>query len=336
MRRLAFLFLGLLAPAVNAQDGSLVGKVIIAKEFGVKLTQADADGKIKTVGELTDSINYRVLEQKGNQIKLRTSNGAEGWCDKSYALSPAGAVKHFSKALIDNPNNAAAYQRRSYALESQGDYDNALKDINETIRLSFVHIGGWNSRGLLYCARKEYDKAITDLSLAIRLAPHLAAGHSNRGYAWMMKKDYDKALNDLNTAIFLEPTQPYAYNTRGLVWFLKKDYPSAHSDFNRAQKLDPNDPQAYLNRARLFATSADPKERDGARAVELAKHALSLANDPEPIFHETLAAAYAEAGLFAEAIRTQALGLTDPRLKGDAAAQQRLELYRKKTAYREK
>jgi hypothetical protein len=52
---------------------------------------------------------------------------------------------------------------------------------------------------------------------------------------------------------------------------------------------------------------------------------------------ETLAAAYAEAGQFDEAVRYQTRALDDAALKGDlrAAAKERLELYKQKKPYRE-
>jgi serine/threonine-protein kinase len=57
----------------------------------------------------------------------------------------------------------------------------------------------------------------------------------------------------------------------------------------------------------------------------------------DPSCLDVLAAAYAEAGQFDEAVRYQTRALDDPELKGDlrTAAGQRLELYRQKKPFRD-
>src|SRR5207244_8214902 len=62
------------------------------------------------------------------------------------------------------------------------------------------------------------------------------------------------------------------------------------------------------NLASVFATAPDASLRNGTRAVELAGRALKLADDVSPILHRTLAAAYAEAGRFDDAIATAERG----------------------------
>lgn len=89
--------------------------------------------------------------------------------------------------------------------------------------------------------------------------------------------------------------------------------------------------------ARLLATCPDDKARDGKRAVEYATTACERTGWKDPMYLDTLAAAYAEAGQFEEAVRYQTRALEDPTLKGDLrkAARQRLELYRQKKPFRD-
>jgi tetratricopeptide (TPR) repeat protein len=53
--------------------------------------------------------------------------------------------------------------------------------------------------------KKEYDKAIADYDEAIRLDPKYAIAFNNRGSAWLIKKEYDKAIADYDEAIRLDP-----------------------------------------------------------------------------------------------------------------------------------
>ena len=88
----------------------------------------------------------------------------------------------------------------------------------------------------------------------------------------------------------------------------------------------------------VLATSPVDKLRDGKRAVELAKQAVELTGGKQAEFHDTLAAAYAEAGQFDEAVRSQERALEDARYAAveGGGARQRLELYRSKKPYHSK
>ena len=84
----------------------------------------------------------------------------------------------------------------------------------------------------------------------------------------------------------------------------------------------------------MMATCAEEKYRNGKKAVELAKKALDLEKNPEPEFYETLAAAYAESGDFAEAVLA-GKALKTPPSKMIRQCARRLELYRDKKPYRQ-
>ena len=96
------------------------------------------------------------------------------------------------------------------------------------------------------------------------------------------------------------------------------------------------------NLAADWATSADPEARDGAAAVRFAEKAVSLTERKDPNLLDTLAAAYAEAGRFDQAVTVQLEAITllkdtagdgnpDARL---GAYEGRLELYRRHRPYR--
>ncbi|HUU21693.1 MAG TPA: hypothetical protein VM389_04075, partial [Phycisphaerae bacterium] len=85
------------------------------------------------------------------------------------------------------------------------------------------------------------------------------------------------------------------------------------------------------NAAWLRATAADGLLRDGARAVKQAQRAVELAGE-SPSRLDTLAAAYAEAGRLADAVRTaeraKALARGSERAQLADRIEQRLALYR--------
>jgi tetratricopeptide (TPR) repeat protein len=116
----------------------------------------------------------------------------------------------------------------------------------------------------------------------------------------------------------------------------KVNYEKALRDHNEAIRLDPKNAKAYNARAWVWATCPSATFRDGKKAVESASRAVELAANKTNF--DTLAAAHAENGDFAEAVRWQEKVLADPNVIGDGdyfGYRQRLELYRDKKPYRQ-
>jgi tetratricopeptide (TPR) repeat protein len=74
--------------------------------------------------------------------------------------------------------------------------------------------------------------------------------------------------------------------------------------YSKAIETAPDHTNALNNCAWVLATSPDAAVRNGARAVEYAERACRLSEWKVPVLIGTLGAAYAEAGQFAEAIKT--------------------------------
>ena len=105
-----------------------------------------------------------------------------------------------------------------------------------------------------------------------------------------------------------------------------------------AIRLQPGRPEPLNNLAWLLATHPSAKVRDGAQAVSLAERACGLTGHTNLALLSTLAAAYAEAGRFADAVTTQqkVCRLAVARSQGaqPQSSRQRLELYLSGQPYR--
>jgi tetratricopeptide (TPR) repeat protein len=155
-------------------------------------------------------------------------------------------------------------------------------------------------RGDYGMAIRLYTKAIASGDLS---QENLCAAYNNRGTAWKNKGDYDRAIADYSKAIELDPQYALAYYNRGIAWKNKRDYGRAMADYNKLIELDPKEAAPYNSLAWLLAVCPESKFRDGVKAVELAEKAVELKDESGYI--DTLAAAYAEAGRFQEAIKTE-------------------------------
>jgi tetratricopeptide (TPR) repeat protein len=93
------------------------------------------------------------------------------------------------------------------------------------------------NRGIGRHNEGEYDKAVADFTEAIRLDAQFAEAYSNRGGAYVNTGEYGKAIADSSTAIRLDPTLAAAYSNRGLVYRLKGDQAKADADFAKVKEL---------------------------------------------------------------------------------------------------
>ena len=213
------------------------------------------------------SLSFPMVVQNVDGPWLWVGDDRKGWVLRNHVVTLDEAPAYYTRLIKRNPRNAWAYNFRTVA---------------------------WRHRG-------EFDRAIADYSEMLRLMP-TAVTYTNRGVAWEAKQEYDRAIADHNQAIRLDPANKIAYFNRGDAWSGKKEYSTAIADFNEAIRLDPNYSSPYKGLAWIYATCPDGQFRDGARAVRLATRACELSGWTDAEKLSTLAAAYAEAGDFEQAL----------------------------------
>ena len=81
----------------------------------------------------------------------------------------------------------------------------------------------------------------------------------------------------------------------------------AIAEYRVALQLQPNFSDALNNLAWILAANPNPQMRNGMEAVALAEHACALTHNKQAIKIGTLAAAYAEAGQFDDAVASAQL-----------------------------
>jgi tetratricopeptide (TPR) repeat protein len=154
---------------------------------------------------------------------------------------------------------------------------------------------------------------------------------------WGNKGDHNRAIADYNEAIRLNPVYTLAYRNRAMAWDAKGEIERGTADFNETIRINPKDASNYNALAWRLAVSRNDGARDGKRAIELAMQACELTSWNVANYLDTLAAAYAEAGQFPEAIRWQEKSLEFPEFvkASGTRARERLNLYRSGKPYRE-
>ena len=249
------------------------------------------------------------------------------------------AIAQFRKALDLQPGFAAAHNGLANALLQQGQADEALAHLRAALkiepRLAEAHLNLAN----LLLQRKQADDAIAHFQQALKLAPNLPAAHNNLANALLAKGQVDEAIVHCQQALKLAPNLAEAHNNLANALLQKGRCGEAVSHYQAAVTALPNHPHLLSNLAWVLATCPQASARDGARAVELADQARRLAGDEDPMLLGTLAAAYAEAGRFADAVAAaqRALELASAQANTDQAEtlRARLDLYRSGSPFRD-
>ncbi len=127
----------------------------------------------------------------------------------------------------------------------------------------------YNQRGKAYTSQRQYDRAISDFDEAIRIDPAFIDAYVDRVHARALGGDIDRGIEDIDRAILLDPDNPDSLMTRAS-WYRSKGEANhyyrtlALNDLDRVVELDRPDP------AMAFHMRADILQRMGlhARAIE--------------------------------------------------------------------
>jgi hypothetical protein len=131
-------------PAPVPKVEGWTGQIAMLKRSGIPFRHIPNDG---SAGSLL-MIEYRVMQDKGDDVVV-VENGKDVLVKKADLVLQADAIVYYTEQIDKDPANVMAYAFRGWAWKQKKSLDNALKDINDTIRLSYFDLAGWNSRGIM-------------------------------------------------------------------------------------------------------------------------------------------------------------------------------------------
>src|SRR5689334_1148404 len=97
-------------------------------------------------------------------------------------ISTCTAVIQGGKESQDN--QAIAYYNRGIGYQNRKDYELALKDYDQALRLRPNYSSAFNNRGNVFQSLRKYERAVQDYDQATRIAPNDPLPYNNRGNAW--------------------------------------------------------------------------------------------------------------------------------------------------------
>ncbi len=244
--------------------------------------------------------------------------------------------------VAGNPAAWGAYNDLGTVLaEKKGDYKEALHDFLLSLSYKPDNAEAWMNAGYALLLQGKLAAAETEYQAALKVNPKAGLAHTMYARLLQLQKRNGEALyhfkmaaiinSDASSYLELASFEYMTGNSRQAVLHLQKVL---------TLKPKPADAVTALNDlAWVLATSPDSSIRNGPEAVGDAEQACRLTSFRQPGLLSTLAAAYAEAGRFPEAVSTaeRAVNLADT--IGDrqcaAASRRLLLLYRQGKPCRE-
>jgi tetratricopeptide (TPR) repeat protein len=170
----------------------------------------------------------------------------------SQVAQPQGG-KEAKQAKGSNEANRLA-RDGAEALKSN-DFDKAVELLRKATNLDHKYAPdlaiAYERRGYALAKNQQFQDAIQDYTEAIKLKSNEPRIYEERAYAEMKIYDYDKALADYSELIKLKPNEVRYYNFRAYIYETKEDIQNSMADNEKVLKIDPNNAEAKARKQRL-------------------------------------------------------------------------------------
>jgi tetratricopeptide (TPR) repeat protein len=249
------------------------------------------------------------------------------------------AVVHLQKAIRMGPRHMESYGALAKVLYEEGRIDETIAVCKKRLSIGKPDPAIYHRLGMAYARKDAVIPAIQSFKESLRLDPDSVSTHENLARLVMGLKNPDAAIWNLAGAIQLNPNIALTHFDLARALKSKGRTEEAITHFREALRIKPNWEKPMNSLAWIFATHSDPNYRNPPEAIHLAQRACELADYQDPRSADTLAAAYAAAGRFADAAATaeKALQMIASGDKKERAleVQNRLYLYRQQKPYRQ-
>lgn len=194
--------------------------------------------------------------------------------------------------------------------------------------------------GVVLLREDKLDEADERFKRAASLKPTLAQAHLGCGDVAMKRSQFSAARRHYQQAVECDARSVQAHISLASALLSEGDRTAAVAAYRQGLQLDMRQPGAANFLARLLATQEKGRQGAGIEAVKWAEWACQLTGYADYLALDTLAAAHAQAGQYAEAIRWHDQAVSTATVRGDQEfllrAAPRRALYEKRQPLREK
>jgi len=230
--------------------------------------------------------------------------------ENSYgsALFSEGRFKeaelHYRNALAINPNFATARIGLSNALIKSGKFDEAVVCYEKLIKQGQGSAEIYYALATILKVQKKYDEAIKFYKNVSATDHNYSEARKQILSIFVETGRFKDAIEQLENGLPGEPNKAENYETLGSLYYQTGNYEQAIQSWSKAVNLKPDNTNALNSLAWLLATTGEVSAENTNKAVKLAERACEMTGYKNAGMLDTLAAAYAAAGKFEDAVNT--------------------------------
>jgi tetratricopeptide (TPR) repeat protein/uncharacterized membrane protein YhaH (DUF805 family) len=248
------------------------------------------------------------------------------------------AVRHYRTSLALEPGSAETHNGLGNALDSRGDSRSALEQYRQALEIDPDLVEARYNLARVLSNLDRAGEALTEYDIVLQVRPDHAPALVNSGNLLLARGLLGEAEQRFSRAIRSDPELAEGHNGLGVTLIRAKRPEEARLSFAAAVRLRPDWLTPMTSLAWLLATAPPGEAGDTLEAIQLAERAADLTARRDPRVLDTLAAAYASAGRYEDALAVaeRAAAIADASAAAGLGAQirRRAELYAAGAPYR--
>jgi tetratricopeptide (TPR) repeat protein len=249
------------------------------------------------------------------------------------------AIREYREALRLKPDYIDATFNLARALARRGQYSDAIAELDKVLAVRNQTADAYYEKGICQLRLGQETAAVSSFTEALRHYPDHADAHMQLGLILSRLNKPQQACPHFIKVTQLRPSDADAYYQVAFCQLRMGKVEEAIAGYRDALRLRPDWPEAQNDLAWILATTSDDKLRNPNEAGMLAKGGFEAARRKPPLFLDTLAAAQAGVGDFANAQKTEQVAIDAARALGDEKLAARMEkhmaAYKENKPYRE-
>jgi tetratricopeptide (TPR) repeat protein len=249
------------------------------------------------------------------------------------------AIQNYRTALKTNPDFVKASFNLANLYAGMGKLENAAKEYQEILAKEPGNIDARNNLANVLLMKKSFGEAESEFHEVLRIRPGFAPSLFGMGNLFFEKQDFDSALSYYKDAVGINPGYAQVYYKMANIFQIRGELNKAIRHYEKATDLLPEWDKPAFQLAWICASCKDEKYANPRKAVGIAEKLCVKTSWSNPGFLDLLAASYARAGRFGEAMETaqKAIRLAKENQQTTLSdeIEKRLELYRENKPFKD-
>ena len=233
------------------------------------------DMKGAVVGVITWGVNLQEGQNlnfaiPSDEIKPLVASGHQQLSlDAVQSLETPSATSTTTDTTVDDEQKADSLVAEGHKFVASKDYERAIHDFGEAIRINKENPAAWNGLGIAHSLLDQHDEAITDFKQAVNYAPNWEECWVSLGVEYLIVNKPNDAQAALQQAVGLKASDATAWLYLGKVYVALHNDEQATRCFKQVTVIEPNNAEAWYELGKVLDSGDSEKIAALTKAVQL-------------------------------------------------------------------